>query len=176
MSKRYGRNQKRAARAREADLLAHLAATNELLKSNRERTDRLERATDDIINAHHQFSAFVPVRPGRPDVRRLPMMSRLTAQVDPGDIGPLMMEHKVVVLNELRAVINFDRMLNDFTVHLLVNDRGEWSYRFAGAMFARGIPPTARRDIVEAMVRQLMAYVDKRWPDVAGTFAQPRGL
>lgn len=177
MSKRYGRNQKRAARAREAELLAHLAATNELLKSNRERTARLERAADDIIAAHHQFSAFIPVRPGRPDIRRLPMMSRVADMHDINRLGPLMTEHKVVILNELRAVIDFDRMYDDFTVHMLVNDRKEWAYRFSGSVFERGtLPPTAKRDIADAMSNQILNYISDRWPSVMRKPARPGGF
>lgn len=175
MAKRYGRNQKRAARAREAalvareaELLKHLGATNELLS-------RLERAASEIIAAHHEYSAFVPVKPGRPEIRRLPMMSRFTAY--PVDIGIGPIEYKVSVLNELRSVIDFDSMHDNFTVHLLVNDRPEWAYKFSGKAFNhRLMPPTARREIAEAMVGQLLHYVDKKWPDVIRRgLDQPRG-
>jgi hypothetical protein len=164
MSKRYGRNQKRAARAREADLLNTLKATSELLRLNRDRTAQLERAASDIIAAHHQYSAFVPVRKGAPEVKRLPMMSRLASQVDPSNIGPTMLEHKVIVLNELRSVIDFDRMSDDFAVHMLVNDRTEWVYRFSGRMFEQGtLPPTAKRDIAEEMAKQILFFINERY-------------
>lgn len=177
MSKRYGRNQKRAARARQAELLKHLGATNELLRLNRERTARLERAADQIIAAHHQFSAFIPVKPGRPDISRLPMMSRVAGMHDINSLGPLMTEHRVVILNELRAVIDFDRLYDDFTVHMLINDRSEWVYRFSGRVFERGtLPPTARRDIADAMSNQILNYISDRWPSVMLKPARPGGF
>ena len=79
-------------------------------------------------------------------------------------IAPLDLDYQVMVLNELRAVIDFDRMREDFSVHMLVNERPEWAYRFSGAMFGRGLPPTAGRNIAESMVGQLLHYVDEKWP------------
>lgn len=184
MSKRYGRNQKRAARAREAalvareaDLLAHLAATNELLKYNRQRTDRLERAANDIIAAHHEYSALIPVKRGFREIRRIVNMGPPRMDYRPSQSIPTMdLDYQVIVLNELRAAIDFDSMRGDFAVHMLVNDRPEWAYRFNGTMFGRGIPITARRDIAEAMVNQLLCYVDENWGHmIRRGMDQPRG-
>jgi len=160
MAKRYGRNQKRAARAEVAKLEARVFELQALLKHNRERTDRLEREANDIIHMFSEHSAFAPVK-FKEDVyrNRRGQMLRMSPYVGPG------VEAKVIELQVLRSAIIPEPTENAFAVHLILNEGHEWSYRFSGRIFEQALPPGAKREITHQLAVQMMEFVSKRWAD-----------
>ncbi|HEY9143287.1 MAG TPA: hypothetical protein VIM90_04560, partial [Arenimonas sp.] len=72
---------------------------------------------------------------------------------------------RIVDLNVLSSAITRDAKQGCTYVHVFLTGRGEfngrWVYAASDSVFAQGLPPDARQQVAEHLIRELLARVDR---------------